>query len=333
MSKDSSEKKWKEIASNSKKSTKDDDIANLNYDNSFFPIDEEVEEKIPLTEEEKIEVRKKLFILLIAIAIVLVILVIMLISDSFKFSFNGSNEEVVKEEVEEEEGKEVDPISAPIKDLETGEVDLNNSELSILVKEVKYKNYDYYENDTISLFKKDKNLISDLSNKDKLFLLSKTSDFDVLVDEVINQEDICNNNLIISTGSIDKLLIDKFNTKVDNYESFIYSYYDDNSFVNSIQFVKQGENYIGKCYTSNKNIVSFAQQDVVEAYKSENKLIISFRVVFVNKTGVYKDPNFTSLITNENKKFEEYIVEGNIYTYTYDISGSNYYLESVDLLK
>lgn len=337
MSKNSREKVWKATTKTNHqpiKKTFDDDISNLNNDNSFVPIEEE-EETLPLTEEEKQEVRKKLFVLLIAIVVVLFLLIIILIFDPFKSKDKDSEDKKV-ETVEQEntDDDQEDPKTISLLELENGNIDLNNSEIKQLESEIIFKQYEYYENDTISLYKSNSVNISSLTNKDKLFLLTKTSDFNSLIKKMIVNDSICNSTLTIKTSTIDSLLKNRFNTKVTSYDDFTYSYYEGDSYIKTIKFTKTNDEYIGKCYEPKKNVTNVSQQVVTNAIKENQKLYIDCKVVFVKQDGVFKDPTFKTLITNDKTKaLDEYIDSGNTYRYTFDISSSNYYLINVTLIK
>ena len=320
------EKEWKKTAIKRHDNNYDADISNLNDDAEFQPI-EEREEIIPLTEEEKIEVRKKLFFLLIIITIVLFFLLIVLIFDPFakKDKKDNMNENTPKEEVIEEE--------LSLKDLKDGPV-TNNDEMTKLVSEIIYRDNEYYENDTVSPYNKDKTSIDSLKNANKLFLLSKTSDFNSLVSEQLINSDICNNEIIIPTSKIDDILSSRFNTTITKYESFIYNYYIDNTLGAVIKFSVKDNNYIGKCYSVNKKVVKLAENTFDSCTKEKDLLYIDVRVVFINKTGVYRDAKFSDLITADKSAIkDQYMLTANKYRYVFDISGNDYVLKEIYLLK
>ena len=334
MNKNNREKVWKATAEKNNINFVDD-ISNLNNDDSFAPINEE-EERQPLTEEEKIEVRKKLFVLLIVIIAVLIFLVVVLIFDPFKSKKVNNNKENQTEEKQEQE-KPADP-EEPKKDnltsLPDGEIKLTHSEIQIIINEVEYHHEEYFENETLFLYKTDKTNISTLSDTNKLFLMSKTADFNSLVKKSINENNLCGNKITIDAKSIQGILKDRFNTSLTKNESFIYSYYKDKTFIKTYKFVYVNGVYEGSCYTPNTAVNQLAQQQVQKATKEGTKLYIDAKVVFIRENGVYKDPTFKTLITkNEAAMIDDYINSGNTYRYTYDISGVNYILTDVSLSK
>lgn len=328
MNKEQNDKGWQ-----AKSKLKDDlrttvgidaDISNLNSDDSFKPIGEE--EKEPLTEEEKKDIRKKLFFLVAMVIVVLILFVVVLFFNPLPKKGNNTNTTKQPETTIDEE-------KAALTELKDGEVKLSNKELQELTEEILYVQYDYYENNTFSIYEKENTYINNLNNQDKLFLLSKTNDFTSLMLKKDMLKDTCEKEITISKKDIDKILEDRLNTTVDIYEPFTYHIYENNKYQTTLRFTYQNETYTGTCYTFNTMINKSTQQKVVSAEKNKKQLYIDVKVVFINQTGIYKDPSFTTLIATENESFEEYIKKGNTYRYTYDISGTSYSLTNVSLLK
>lgn len=331
MQKNSREKAWKATANINEKPKKkivDDDIANLNADEDFAPV-EETEEKVPLTEEEKQMVRKKLFILLVVIAVVLLLQIMFLFFNPFSKKEEKPKEvEEVEEQVPEEEEEEVSVEDRSLKDFQDGlAIPSNNVEMQALISEISYTTRDYYGNDTLSIFKSKDMHIPALSNRDKLLLVSKTFDFKKLL-----PKDLCAQDITIPTSEVDKILKNRFNTQVSSYENINYS--DEDAKVN-IRFTNNGTNYIGKCYKPNENdVTSLTAQSFLSATKSKNNIYIDMKVVFVNKKGIYSDTNFQHIISNASAaSVENDITKGNTYRYIFDISGKYYYLTEIQLQK
>ena len=302
----------------------DADISNLNDDDSFKPVDENAKE--PLTEEEVKSIRRKLFFLVGLVGIVLITFVIALFFNPFT---GKDNKETPVKKPEANINKE----TASITEFNDGDVTLNNKEIKELISEILFVQYDYYENNTNTIFEKENVYINNLTNKDKLFLASKTSDFDSLIKKRITIETLCDTGVNISKKEIDTILEDRFNTSVEVYEPFTYNIYIKDKYEKTVRFTYENDKYIGTCYTSTNTIETSTQQKVVSATKNKKQLYIDVKVVFVNQTGIYKDPSFTTLITTGNESFEEYIEKGNTYRYTYDLSGTSYSLTNVSLLK
>ena len=302
----------------------DADISNLNNDDSFKPVDENAKE--PLTEEEIKNIRKKLFFLVGLVGIVLIAFVVALFINPF------SKKDKKTTPIKQEETT-INQETAPITEFKDGDVTLNNKELKELISEILYTQYDYYENNTNSIYEKESIYINNLTDKDKLFLSSKTNDFDSLVKKKITIETLCDTGVNITKKEIDTILEDRFNTSVEVYEPFTYNIYIKEKYEKTIRFTYENDKYIGTCYTSTNTIETSTQQSVVSATKNKKQLYIDVKVVFINQTGIYKDPTYTTLITAGNESFEEYIEKGNTYRYTYDLSGTSYSLTNVSLLK
>lgn len=338
MQKDDREKSWKATAKNSadlKKSMQDADISNLNIDNDFEPVDEE--EKAPLTEEEKIDIRKKLFMLLMIIIVALFIMVIMLFfspSNSSSKKDDKDDDQTEVDENKDEDKEEVDPVDLPLTQLPDGAITNGNVELNRLIDEVVYNYYELYDKDTVSLFKNDSVDIATTSNSNKLLLASKTTDFQtVLTDIVKDRENLCSESIVIPTSTMAKILEERLKTTVTKYENFVYSYYDEEDYVSNIRFVLEGDNYVGSCYTATKDVKEISEQSFLSATKEENNVYLDFQVAFINLNGVYKDPNFKTLITDDTSVVStQYMQQANTYRYTFDIS-DNYSLTNIKLLK
>ena len=328
MTKNDREKEWKATASihNSY-----DDINNLNDSEEFAPIVEQEEVKV-LSDEEKIEIRKKLFILLVLIILALLFMLIILIFDPFKSnkkeeSNDKENSPAQKEEVKTDQEKS-------ISELNDGLIINDNLELNSITKEIIYQKEEYYDNDTLALFKTNQTKISSLTDLNKLFLIGKTNEFNSLVKEKNTKNDICNSDITIPTSEVQKILTERFNTNVKEYVTFNYSYYDNGNFVSNIKFTLKDNNYIGTCYKSKEKISSVTEQEFVSATKEANNLYIDVHAVFINSKGVYKDPNLKTLITNDVKATSnEYMPKGNIYRYIYTYNNGKYVLQGVQLLK
>lgn len=339
MHKESREKAWKATSQARTKPINentniDADIVNLNHNNDFIPVTEEVEveEVAPLTEEEKREVRKKLFILLVAIVIALLVMIVMLIFDPF----GGKDKEKEKDKpiVQEEKEDDKEETKKSLKDIKDGTVNLAHEELVKLIEIVEFNNNENLFNDTVSLFSTTPALTSKLSNKNKLFLTTKSEKFKKMFETKITNNNVCSSELNIPTTEMSKLVKEVLNTDVSEYISFYYSYYDGTSYINDIIFKKENDLYIGECIKTTPQPKALVQQSILGANKENKKVNIDVKIVFVNQTGVYKDPNFKTLITNDkNVSLDNYISEGNTYRYTFNVSSDNYYLESISLLK
>lgn len=337
MQKESRERAWKATSKTRMKpindnTTQDADIVNLNQNNNFVPIEEiEEEEFVPLTEEEKREVRKKLFILLLAIVIALIIMIIMLIFDPFSGKKDDSKEKDKEKPIVEEKEDEEDTTLQTMKD---GTINIDNLELTNLIQIIKFNSEEQLFNDIPTLYTKVPVTTTELNNNQKILLTTKSKEFNDLFKTKITNNYICGSELKITLAELNDISKKVINTEITAPTSFYFSYYQDNVHLNTILFKKQNDYYVGECVTKFPQPKTVVQQSVVKATKENNKVKIDLKIVFANQNGVYKEPSFKTLITNDKDiNLEEYINKGNTYQYTFDVSSDNYYLEGISLLK
>jgi len=337
MQKESRERAWKATSKTRMKpindnTTQDADIVNLNQNNNFVPIEEiEEEEFVPLTEEEKREVRKKLFILLLAIVIALIIMILMLIFDPFSGKKDDSKEKDKEKPIVEEKEDEEDTTLQTMKD---GTINIDNLELTNLIQIIKFNSEEQLFNDIPTLYTKVPVTTTELNNNQKILLTTKSKEFNDLFKTKITNNYICGSELKITLAELNDISKKVINTEITAPTSFYFSYYQDNVHLNTILFKKQNDYYGGECITKFPQPKTVVQQSVVKATKENNKVKIDLKIVFVNQNGVYKEPSFKTLITNDKDiNLEEYINKGNTYQYTFDVSSDNYYLEGISLLK
>ena len=228
MRKESREKAWKATSQArtkpiNEKTNIDADIVNLNHNNDFIPVTEEIEaeEIIPLTEEEKREVRKKLFILLVAIVIALVVMIIMLIFDPF--GGKEKNKDKDKPIVQEEKEDDKEDKKKSLKDMKDGTVSLAHEELVKLIEIVEFNRNENLFNDTVSFFSTTPVLTSKLSNKNKLFLTTKSEKFKKMFETKITNNNVCSSELNIPTTEMSKLVKKVLNTEISEHVSFVYT--------------------------------------------------------------------------------------------------------------
>ena len=92
---------WKSIRNVKDELNDDADISNLNDDDSFVPMIEKNKE--PLTDEEKKDIRKRIFCSLIIVFIVLIGLILVLIFNPFKKERNPVETNESKEDINNEQ--------------------------------------------------------------------------------------------------------------------------------------------------------------------------------------------------------------------------------------
>ncbi len=302
------------------------DIMNFNDDNSFVEVEEETEERVPLTEDEKQEIRKKLGILLIIIVVVFILFLVMLIFDPFSKSNNSNkaNENKVQENK--------NPTS--LYDYKDGEIKTTDKFVVKMFDEIKYNNYEA-KDDVTYLYKNEKTDINYLPDNNKLSLLAKTNAFKEKIKEIGTTEDICNGEIKVSLNDIFVILNSSFGINgITEYNKFNFVYYID-SYITNIAFELKDGAYVGKCYKVElSDINSYVEQKLTSVTKDNNNLYMDVKVLFINKNGVYQDPTFKKTIPNyRNLTKDESFEYAKTYRYSYILSNNGYYLDEVYLVK
>ncbi len=329
--KSSREKAW--VASKNKNNNQvisgdnlSDEINNL-QDDSFVELEEGEEEKVPLTEEEKLVIRKKIGALLCGVIIVFIFLIIVLIFDPFAPKKDNDDDGKIDEEVIQEK--------ITLYDYEDGEINLNDKYISQMYDEIELKTYDFYEFDTYFMFANSVNKISSFTDLQKAFFVTKSSEFTTLMTKISTSESICDQTISIDTNTLSSIASERYNSTVSIIPSFKYNYYYNKSYVASINFKLENDKYIGTCYKSNKVADKVVFQDFIKATKKGDYVYIDVVVAFANKNGVYKDPNYKELITSDREaNREEYLKNANTYRYTFVVDEEDgYYLDNISLIK
>lgn len=340
MNKNEREKTWKSISKENQASNNkmfEDDINNLNENESFSPIDE-VEKKVPLTEVEKKVVQIKIFFLLIAVIVFVIgLIAFRIITSQTKTAITSQTETPSQDEVNEEseiQDNEIVDKSTPITELKDGEISADNNELSILVNEIKYENGEKYLPVAKGIYINENTDIKLLSDECKLFLVSKTKEFEKIASENVLVNLYTQNSAQLEIKEIDTILKARLNTSLDKHKEFIYLLVFENNELSVVKFSKNGNFYNATIEREVKVSSSRIEQKFISASKQKNKIYVDMKVVFIKENGIYKDSNYKSLITKEPQKTEDdWFKEANTYRHTYEIINNNYVLTNVSLIK
>jgi len=322
--KSSREKAW--VASKTKKNNviaNDESYSEINnlQDDSFVEAKEEV---VLLTEEEKLEIRKKIGFLLIFVFIAFILMIIILIFDPFTPKKNKKRKDNEVPVVQEKS----------LYDYEDGKISLTDKYVVEIYNEIEYKLADYYEYDTYFLYRNENTNMNSLTDLEKTILVSKSNNFNSIISNISTSTNICEEEIVVDSNDISKISLNKYGTTINPVSKFKYNYYYSNSYITSILFTLKDGKYIGKCYEHGKNITKVVEQKLVNVTKETDNLYVDVQVVFITKDGVFKDPNHKELITNNEKtSSNEYMSKGRIYRYNYIITDDGYYLNNVSLLK
>lgn len=276
------------------------------------------------------ETRKKLILLLIGVILFCVGCAIVLINP---FGWGEKKEDTPIVDTDDEEPDEEDT------ELPLGEIDISNSLAQELNNLVKFNENDFLVIDLYPLYTNEVLLSSNIPNNIKLYMMKKNSKFkDMLVENGIDEYiDTCDpNGLVINKSEFDKLVGISFGPNVIvNYDTINYLYYD-NHINQKLTFTYTNDTYVVKCndYQEEGTLTKYLQQGLFKANKTEEGIEIYQKVVFISPNGVYKDPNFTTLITNDREANEEdYLSYGSTYKYTFIEHNEDYYLSKIELVK
>ena len=299
--------------------------------NQLYGLEEKEEIKPKEYDPKELEsVRKKLLFLLIGVVLTGIAIVLLLISPiQTKKASSPKNDE--NNVVEEKNDNDEIPL---------GDIDLSNNLVTSLNNLISFGISDFLEIDLFPLYTEDVLISNDIPNDIKLHLLKKSNDMYTFLNSIEIEEYIktCNpEGLVIKKIDFDSIVSNVLSSRSTiEYKDFNYLYYSSTINGKKLTFNYLNDQYIVKCneYNINTDLVKNIQQNLYKAVKTEDAIELYQYVVFINRTGVYKDPLFTTLITDDrNATFDNYIDKGNTYKYTFAEEGENYSLSKIELLK
>ncbi len=306
--------------------------------NRLYGITTEEEEKpeVVYNPEEVQSIRKKLMILLIIICVFGIFFIYILINPLHLGSKKVVNNDTSQEEnnTEEDNSQEEIPI---------GEVDISNDLVVKLNSILSFSLIDFYNIDTFGLYNNDVSSINDLPNDLKIYFVGKDDSFKELMDEIDLDNYIasgCNSAKIkLNKDKWEKVVTTSLGPNVVLADgSYKLLYFTKNYEYKNLTIDKASDSYTLSCSDINSNsqdLTKYLQQKLEKAEKTETGIDIYQRVVFIRKDGVYKDPNFKELITNDiNTTYNDYINSGTLYKYTFTaLEEGNYYLTNIAKVK
>ncbi len=275
------------------------------------------------------ETRKKLILLLLGVILGGIIILLVLLNP---LDWGKKKEEPKTEEKEEENVEEEIPL---------GTINLSNEVVQRLNNLVKFNEDDFLVIDLFPLYTKEVLTSAAIPNNIKLYMMKKNPSFNDMLVECGIEEYIktCDpNGLTIDKTQFDKLVGETFGPNVSvTYDPINYLYYSVSSNSKKLTLTYNDTNYIVKCneYQESTVLNKYVQQELVHAVKTKDGIEIYQNVVFISPSGVYKDPSFTTLITNDKAASStEYLAKGSVYKYTFvETEKANYYLSKIELVK
>ncbi len=301
--------------------------------NKLYGIEEEEEprEIVEYDPKDLENIRKKLLILLMII-VVFVILFIIILLNPFKSKTKEPNYS---------DNEDVEDVEPPVSsELPLGEIETSNNIVMSLNSKISFSLIDFYNMDPFELFKNNSITSNDIPDFLKIHFLSKTDDFYNIFDEIKLEEYIktCDTEGITLDNNQVNTVIEKTlgpNVNIAN-GTYLLLYYSDTLASKRLSFTKNDNNYVITCNTSpaSNEITKYFQQKLEKAIKTEEGIELYQRIVFIKESGVYKDPNFTNLITNDiNVTYDSYITGGAVYKFKFIENEKDYYLSSIELVQ
>ncbi len=292
------------------------DIDNFNdgqLDNSFEKKPEE--KKKELTKEEIVKIRQQLLLLLF--------LIIFIMFGMLMFVFSSPKPSKVATTDKESSDKKDNNIEEDTdKSAQIEKNDLDND----LYKVVDFDYSTYLSTNILPLYKGEN--IDNLSSDIKLILLSRSKAMRDLLNE--KKATSCS-RLTISKEEIDEVAAKMFKVPLDNYPNYYQVYFSDTGeILGDYSMIYKDGNYTGDCVTNNpifKYSIDTKKEDITT---TDDVVKITQKVVFINKNGAYKDPDFKQLITNDKAATQDdYFPSSNSYVFEFKKENGNYYLMDV----
>lgn len=278
--------------------------------------------------KELAEVRKKLILLLIGLVIFVVVAIVVVINP-FDVGKNNKTDDKENKPVQEEKPDE--------EEIPLGAIDLSEPIVVELNDFVSFSYGDFQRADLFPLYTSNLLEANNIPNDIKMFFVKRHNSFLNLLNGAGIKDYVgtcAEGGINISKDDFDKVVTGIFGPDATIvYDDINYSYYIKDEDATKITMIWDNDHYILKCnnYMENSTITKFVQQELYKAIKVEEGIEIYQSVVFINPTGVYKDPNFSELITNDvTATFDQYIKKGGLYKYTFAENGEDYYLSKIE---
>ena len=305
------------------------DLTKLDKNTSVNNTKREDVPKVPLTEEESEEIRKKLTRLLIFVIVVG-------ITALFVINYmGGTHKKKVKDDY-------VEPEEEIVQKIPEGKVNIDNSLIANYVNISKIHKYDFAFNSF--LFQTMHNGITDMSklhNSAKLYFASKSKTFnDFIKTSAINSHGAkCagSDKVVLSAQVISDSMKEVFGPNVTyNDASFYYVVYDESLYgleniknVYSVSF--ENGTYIMNCISNyNVNNKVNVTAEIVSASNTNNVLSFENQMIFITKNGIYADSLGKKLLSKTvDISSAKYLSKGTVYKFIFNKVDDNYYLSAI----
>lgn len=276
-------------------------------------IEEQEEEKIPMTEQEKQDIKKQMMFLIWGIIAIIFGYIIINVAMNI---FNKEEEQIVEAP---EEPKEVLP---------DGEIEVTNS----IVQEIdKMFTFDIrnplYEANILKLYSGNKVEVDNLDFQTKMLLITSNSIFNDYMLNETNLKNYKNKEVSLTKGKLEELSKEIFGRDINlNHENFKYHFINKNEVIYFNAELKDNK-YIFTETTGKPSSIEVYKQ-LLSVYKISEEIKFQYKVVFIKNGKVYSDYKLTKLLSNNINNINSTIYNGNTYEFIYnvDLSKENIYL-------
>lgn len=283
---------------------------------------------------ELLQARKKLLLLFVGV-IVAGVIIIVLLFNPLELNFGKNNNEQNQEENNDPNESEVPEYPLTLNIYDEKVISLN--------QQIEFSVEEQQQVDLFPLYINENIVTNDIPNEIKIAYLKKNTNFyDMLIKNKVNEYAmVCNpEGVAISKDEFDQVYRSVFgNDALVNYSNINYEILTEDDKTKKITLAFDTDKYVVTCsdYSVSDSITKLVQQDLIKAIETENTIELYQKIVFITYSGnigVYKEPSFTTLITNDKTaSLEDYINLGNTYKYTFEKDKEKFYLSKIELVK
>lgn len=248
-------------------------------------IEEQEEEKIPMTEQEKQDIKKQMMFLIWGIIAIIFGYIIINVAMNI---FNKEEEQIVEAP---EEPKEVLP---------DGEIEVTNS----IVQEIdKMFTFDIrnplYEANILKLYSGNKVEVDNLDFQTKMLLITSNSIFNDYMLNETNLKNYKNKEVSLTKEKLEELSKEIFGRDIKlNHENFKYYYINKNEVIYFNAELKDNK-YIFTETTGKPSAIE-VYKELVYVYKDGINLNMKYSVLFIKQNKIYKESSLKNYIGEDN---------------------------------
>lgn len=267
---------------------------------------EETEPQI-MTQEEKQKLKKQM------IGMIWIIVIVIIAALVFVFGFKDKKKHTQEPTDENVEINTREP-------LKNGAVAVDEPEVKEINTMFNFETINpLYEENILKIYSLETTTIEEFDFSTKMLFLTSHSDFKKIVEEKgLGKE---NKKITLTTKEIDELALKLFNKDINlEYQDFKY-YLEKDGVVTYYDAILKDDKYTFNESTGVESKIKVYSK-MYSCYKEENILYIDSRVVFINESGVYSNPEMTELIGKRTDLADKYVNSGYSVKFTYEIKNT-----------